>query len=213
MALGGDFMLSHGLLPGGVIGEDLSFFALPSVAGTQPTPMTGNTGVMWALTDRPEVRAFMDFLASPEFGRRWAGLAGASIFISPNLRFDLSAYTETDREDVDLSVALATAVRQAIEAGSWRLDASDYMPLEFAFFDSTGPGPLWQGMLDWVDRERPVEEIFAELDRVWAEIAAREQEAASSSSRDQPPGHSHLADSVKPRISRPKSPPGQGKLR
>lgn len=63
--------------------------------------------------------------------------------------------------------------RAAIDAGVWRADASDLMPLSFASWtDDYIPGPYWQGMLDWVDSVKPIEEILADIQ------VAREAEVA-----------------------------------
>ena len=38
------------------------------------------------------------------------------------------------------------------------------MPLEFSTWtDEYVPGPFWQGMIDWVDQVKPIEEILADI--------------------------------------------------
>ena len=68
------------------IGTNLDFFVLPPLDPAQATPMTGGVSFVSALVDRPEVRAFMAFVASPEWGERvgrelaeWLRLAQPSI--------------------------------------------------------------------------------------------------------------------------------------
>ncbi len=56
--------------PGTRIGEDVDFFVLPPVDPDQPTPSIGGGLFASALVDRPEVRAFVEFMASPEWGER-----------------------------------------------------------------------------------------------------------------------------------------------
>ena len=67
--------------PGTRIGEDIDFFMLPPVDPGQPTPRHRRRPVRAALVDRPEVRAFMELIASPEWGEVWAADADGS-FIS-----------------------------------------------------------------------------------------------------------------------------------
>ncbi len=73
--------------PGTRIGEDIDFFVLPPIDPDQPTPSIGGGLFASALVDRPEVRAFMEFMASPEWGERWAADADSG-FVSANRRFD-----------------------------------------------------------------------------------------------------------------------------
>ena len=54
------------------IGEDIDFFVLPPVDPVQPTPSIGGGLFVSALVDRPEVRAFVEFMASPQWGEVWA---------------------------------------------------------------------------------------------------------------------------------------------
>ena len=50
------------------VGTDVDFFVLPPVDPRRPNPAIGTATFMSALTDRPEVREFMAFVASPEWG-------------------------------------------------------------------------------------------------------------------------------------------------
>ena len=56
----------------GQLGSDIDFFMLPPIDPNQPTPAIGAATFASALVDTPEVRAFMEFVASPEWGERWA---------------------------------------------------------------------------------------------------------------------------------------------
>ena len=77
--------------PDARVGTDIDFFPLPPLDAGQPAPMTGNVDFASALVDRPEVRALMEFMASPEWGEVWAEDQFGD-FISPNRRFDFSTY-------------------------------------------------------------------------------------------------------------------------
>jgi ABC-type glycerol-3-phosphate transport system substrate-binding protein len=177
--------------PGGDPGVDVDFFPLPPVDQSGPNYTVGGTGYMTALTDRPEVRALMQYIASKEWGRFWAGTAADSdndMFISPNRRFEEDAYRgiptqwgietfayDSDRDPADaaIRVRIHEFTRRALDADAWRNDASDAMPPEIGTWTSDfETGAFWQGMVDWVDSKKPIEEILADIDAQWAALNA-----------------------------------------
>ncbi len=107
-----------------------------------------------AITDRPEVRAVMEFIVSPEFGsaRASAGIG----FVPPSIGFDLDKISNpTDQ-------LVANMIRRSLEAGAFRFDASDLMPAQ------VGQGSFWFGMVDWFDGgPQSTERVLAEIDRSW----------------------------------------------
>jgi alpha-glucoside transport system substrate-binding protein len=134
--------------------------------------MTGGVPVVSALVDRPEVRAFMEFVASPEWGEVWARNT-ESVFTSPNRRFDASAYGDASDPAVAVQVRLSELTHSALQSDAFRYDASDAMPDEIGgMTDEFGPGAFWQGMLDWVDGTRSLEQVFADIDAEWAALRA-----------------------------------------
>ncbi|MGI9607153.1 MAG: extracellular solute-binding protein [Acidimicrobiales bacterium] len=159
----------------GKLGDEVNFFMLPPLGAGSPVPVTGSGLLATAMTDRPEIRALMQYIASPEWGVVWAGVEGDT-YLSANRRFDTAAYEgmvgpETGRTqprargDADARIAMHDAQRAAIDAGAWRYDASDLMPTTFgAWTEDFVPGPFWQGMIDWVDQVRPIEEILADIE-------------------------------------------------
>ncbi|HWM19141.1 MAG TPA: ABC transporter substrate-binding protein, partial [Ilumatobacteraceae bacterium] len=151
--------------PGTRIGQDIDFFVLPPVDPDQPTPSIGGGLSASALVDRPEVRAFVEFMASPQWGEVWAGDADGG-FISANRRFDTTSYGDPAADPAAaVRFAMASAVRTALDAGVWRYDASDLMPTEIGgWTEGIGPGAFWQGLVDWVDGIRPIEEVLADID-------------------------------------------------
>ncbi len=159
--------------PGTRIGEDVDFFVLPPVDPDQPTPSIGGGLFASALVDRPEVRAFVEFMASPEWGERWAGDADSG-FVSANRRFDNAAYGDRAGDPAAaVRFAMASAVRTALDAGVWRYDASDLMPTEIGgWTDGIGPGAFWQGLIDWVDGVRTIDQVFSDIDAEWAALEA-----------------------------------------
>lgn len=86
-------------------------------------------------------------------------------FFSSNRRFDTAAYTgQRSRPNIDVRLRIHDDLMRALEAGTWRIGASDLMPLEFSTWtNGYVPGPYWQGMLDWVDRVKPIDEILADI--------------------------------------------------
>jgi alpha-glucoside transport system substrate-binding protein len=149
----------------GRLGVDVDYFMLPSF-DDQPAPVTGGLLHATALTDRPEIRALMAYIASPNWGEVMASLDTiGETFISSNARFNRAAYTgERTQPNVDVRVRLHDENRAAIEAGRWRVDAGDVMPLEFSTWtDEYVPGPFWQGMIDWADGVKPIEQILADI--------------------------------------------------
>ena len=77
-----DFFLQF-LQEGGQLRSGIDFFMLPPIDPSQPTPAIGAATFASALVDTPEVRAFMEFVASPEWGERWASDSYGG-FTSPN---------------------------------------------------------------------------------------------------------------------------------
>ncbi|MDJ0496250.1 MAG: extracellular solute-binding protein [Acidimicrobiia bacterium] len=164
-----DFMLST--VPVDTeLGSELDFFVLPPVDPDRPTPISGGGGVLGVMADRPEVRAFVQYAASPEWGEVWAADATAN-FLSPSLLFDVSAYgTEANESERAARVALGTVARDAIAAGVWRFDASDLMPAEIGAATSEGAGAFWRGMLDYVDGVRTMGQVLSDIDAAWVAL-------------------------------------------
>jgi alpha-glucoside transport system substrate-binding protein len=159
--------------PGTRIGEDFDFFVLPPVDPDQPTPSIGGALFASALVDRPEVRAFVEFIASPEWGEVWAADVGGG-FISANRRFDTSTYGDGAADPAAaVRIAMASATRTALDADGWRFDASDLMPAQIGgWTEAVGRGAFWQGMIDWVDGIRSIDQVFADIDTEWAALKA-----------------------------------------
>jgi len=116
----------------------------------------------------------LEHLASPRWGEMWAR-SPLSGFISPNTRFDVSQYG-ADAGDSERAVqtALGTAARDAIAAGVWRFDASDLMPPDIGSFAAEGPGAFWQGMLDYVDGVRTMEQVLSDIEAAWVALETAE---------------------------------------
>jgi len=107
---------------------DVNVFILPALGGGLP-PIMGGGDFAVAFTDRPEVDAVMQFLATPEAGTVWAGMGG---YVAPYQTFDTSIYPA----GIDQVAGEAVA-----NAEVFRFDGSDAMP-----------GPVqpefWAAMMD-----------------------------------------------------------------
>ncbi len=131
-------------------GVDSDFFYLPPIDPAYGYPVLGAGDFVSAFSDRPEVWALMEYLASPEGVEAWVKAGG---FISPNKRVPAEWYANP----VDLGQAqiLATAT-------TLRFDASDLMPAE------VGAGTFWTGMVDWVTGNgENTEEVFQAIEDSW----------------------------------------------
>jgi DNA-binding SARP family transcriptional activator/ABC-type glycerol-3-phosphate transport system substrate-binding protein/tRNA A-37 threonylcarbamoyl transferase component Bud32 len=165
----GDFALSV-FSAGTEFGRDIDFFVLPPIDPSRPTPVLGGGNYVTARTDRPEVRAMLEHLASPRWGEVWARQPDSG-FISPNASFDVSHYgADAGESERAVRVALGTAARDAIAAGVWRFDASDLMPPDIGSHAAEGPGAFWQGMLDFVDGVRTMDQVLSDIEAAWVAL-------------------------------------------
>ncbi|GIV98167.1 MAG: alpha-glucoside ABC transporter substrate-binding protein [Herpetosiphonaceae bacterium] len=129
-------------------GVDSSFFYLPPIDPAQGKPVLGGGDVFAMFNDRPEVRAVMEYLATPKAARVWIEKGG---FISPNKGVPLDWYpNEVDRTQAEI-IKSATI---------FRFDASDLMPPQ------VGTGTFWKGMVDWVNG-KDLDTVLQEIENSW----------------------------------------------
>ncbi len=163
-----DFMYGT-VPPGNTPGVDLDHFILPPVTAGEQAPTKAALSTATALTDRPEIRVFMEYLASPEFGTTWAAQPN-SRFVPVNRRFDGSAFGPAGDVVADSRRGTAEWLAQAINSDAMRVDASDHMPPEIGGITEDGaPGVFYQGMVDWADGVRTIDEVLAAMDAAWEE--------------------------------------------
>jgi alpha-glucoside transport system substrate-binding protein len=114
----------------------------------------------------------MQYIASPEWGSEHWAVEANSGFISPNQRFDLSNYGDSaDDPGVGVRRRLAAATQSALQSDAFRMDASDLMPEVIGGVTLEGGlGAFFQGMVDWVDGTRTIEQVFADIDSAWASL-------------------------------------------
>lgn len=116
-----------------VIGEDIGIFPFPTISDTFKGA-EGSADAIMVLTDRPEVRAFAEFLATPEGLKNW--IIGRGV-LSPNVTTPVEWYANNYKLKVANEIASsATAIG---------FDASDLMP------PSVGAGSFWTGVVDWAN--------------------------------------------------------------
>jgi DNA-binding SARP family transcriptional activator/ABC-type glycerol-3-phosphate transport system substrate-binding protein len=139
------------LPPGVEAGEDVSAFVTPPIADAYADSMVGQFGFAMVYTDRPEVREFVRWLASPAFGH--VLLERMPEFIAANARFDHDRYPEEWRRTAGHALARAQA------ADLVRTDGSDALP------PWLGTEPIWEAMVDYLnDGPDALDGILARLD-------------------------------------------------
>jgi alpha-glucoside transport system substrate-binding protein len=131
-------------------GVDSAFFYFPPVEAEYGSPVLGSADQFMMFNDRPEVRAVIEFLATPAAAKSWVEAGG---MVSPNRSVPLDWYTTYPND------ALAAILNSA---DTFRFDASDLMPTE------VGGGTFWAGMVDWVAANgEGTEQIFQEIEDSW----------------------------------------------
>lgn len=130
-------------------GVDASFFYFPPIKPEYGKPVLGGGDPIGMFNDRPEVRAVMEYLATPGGAEVWIKTGG---FISPNRSVPLEWYpTELDRLQGEILK----------NADVFRFDASDLMPPE------VGVGTFWTGMVDWVTGKKDTATVLQEIENSW----------------------------------------------
>ena len=132
------------------IGETVDVFVLPAWDEGEP-PILTSGDLAAAFNDRPEVKAFLAFLATPEAGEAWAAEGG---FTSPHPEFDPDAYaTDFDRRMGEI-LQKAEVVR---------FDGSDLM------VSAVGTGTFWTGIQSYV-RSGDARAVVTEIQAGYPEV-------------------------------------------
>jgi alpha-glucoside transport system substrate-binding protein len=131
----------------------------PTIDPAFTSATEGGGDVAIALSDRPVVRAVIRGLASQSWGESWA--QSDVPFIPAHAGFDLAVFADPVHHSI------ATSVRDAIEAGLYRFDASDQMPIDIAF------GPLHSALVDYLTNPgASAEEALSSVEAAWVEYEA-----------------------------------------
>jgi alpha-glucoside transport system substrate-binding protein len=132
-----------------VPGEDVGFFYFPPIDEEFGRPVLGGADMFVQFNDRDEVRALLEWLATPEGAAGWIERGG---FLSPLTTVSADSYVYPN-DELSVMVAEATVVG---------FDASDSMPAV------VGNGSFWSGMIDWVAANgEGTEEIFQAIEDSW----------------------------------------------
>ncbi|GGT96929.1 MULTISPECIES: ABC transporter substrate-binding protein [Streptomyces] len=132
------------------IGPDKDVFAF-LLPGTDRTsrPVLGGGVFAAAFSDRPEVRAFQEYLATADFA---TARMKKGPFVSANKGVDpADAATPVDRLSIQLLQDPKT---------QFRFDGSDLMPA------SVGAGTFWKGAVDWIGG-KGTEPVADSVERSW----------------------------------------------
>ncbi|ACL26552.1 ABC transporter substrate-binding protein [Chloroflexus aggregans] len=125
----------------------VGLFVMPPIDPnvTPALEVGGDVFVMLKGRDRPEVRKFMEFMATGASATPWARLGGG---IFPHKDQDLTVYPTS----IERQVAEAILAAQAA-----RFDASDAMP-------AAVNAAFWKGVTDWASGTRDLDTVLAEID-------------------------------------------------
>jgi len=144
----GNFITSF--FPAGTeAGVDYDFFYLPPIDDAYGKPYLVAGDIMAMFSDRPEVRATMEYFTKGECVKEWLAAGGA---LSPHKDVDLDWYGD----DVERGIAALVA-----DATSVRFDGSDLMPGE------VGSGSFWKGMTDFFSGSVDLDTAMKEIDASW----------------------------------------------
>jgi alpha-glucoside transport system substrate-binding protein len=131
-------------------GVDSKFFYLPPIDTGNGRPVLGAGDQFVMFNDRPEVRALLEYLATPEAAKGWIDAGG---FVSPNKSVPADWYKNYKDS------AMAEIMRQST---TLRFDASDTMPTD------VGGGSFLKGMIDWVAANGAnTDTVFQKIEESW----------------------------------------------
>lgn len=129
-----------------VVGEDVGLFYFPPIDAEMGNPALGSGDALIVTSDRPEVRALIQFLALPEGIKAWIDAGSA-----------LSANQDTPTDWYAGNYKLEVASGIVAGATSFGFDASDLMPASGAAF--------WAGTIDWISADGAnTDEVLAKID-------------------------------------------------
>ena len=129
---------------------DIGIFPFPTISATFKGA-EGSADSFMVLNDRPEVRAFAEFLATPEGLEGWIKSVGV---LSPNVHVPAEWYADNYKLKVANAIATgATAIG---------FDASDLMP------PAVGQGSFWTGISDWANANGSnTDSVLQAIDDSW----------------------------------------------
>ncbi len=147
----GGFMSSFGeqQFPDLVCGEDYAFFEFPEIDPAWGKPVVGGGDLAVVFVDRPEVREFIRFLASPEANTIWASAEAGSV-VSPNSNVSLDVYPPCK----------ALEAAQLTQAAAFVFDGSDLAP------SAVGGDAMFVALSDFIDNPADIAGVLEFLEEV-----------------------------------------------
>lgn len=131
---------------------DYGFFYLPPIDEQFGKPVLFAGDPMVAFSDRPEVRAVMQYFTTFDSLKGWVATGGA---LSPHNDADVSAYGS------DIERQIAEILANADRTG---FDGSDLMP------GAVGAGTFWQGMTNWVSGTSDLDQALETAQQGWSNV-------------------------------------------
>ncbi len=133
-------------------GVDFDFFYLPPIDEQFGKPVLFSGDLMTAFTDRPEVRAVIQYFSTFDSLKGWVQTGGA---LSPHNDQDISAFgSPVERQVAEILT----------QADSVRFDGSDLMP------GAVGAGTFWKGMTDYVSGSADLDQALQTAQSGWANV-------------------------------------------
>ena len=129
---------------------DIGIFPFPTISDTFKGA-EGSADSFMVFSDRPEVRAVAEFLATPEGLEGWIKSVGVN---SPNVKVPAEWYAGNYK--------LKVANDILNNATSINFDASDLMPV------SVGQGSFWTNISDWANNNgKNTDDVLKKIDESW----------------------------------------------
>ncbi|HEX6129056.1 MAG TPA: extracellular solute-binding protein [Candidatus Limnocylindria bacterium] len=156
------------------LGTDVGHFVLPPIDYGGVAPLVAEVRVVGAFRDRPEVREFIRWVISPDWGASQASdPTGTRLVPIAASNVDNCRAAELPAEANAERVQMCQELTDAIITGQLRLDASDFMPPEIGGViqrneQGGARGAFLQGMLDYAaEGPESLDRILATVDEAW----------------------------------------------
>jgi len=135
-------------------GVDYDFFYFPPIDEQYGKPVLFAGDLMTAFTDRPEVRAVMQYWTTFDSLKGWVGTPTGGA-LSPHNDADLSAYgSDVERQIQEILV----------NADTVRFDGSDLMP------GAVGAGTFWKAMTDYISGSADIDQALTTAQQGWSNV-------------------------------------------
>ena len=138
---------------GTTIGEDGDVYAfyLPANEGADVKPVLVGSEYWTSFDERPEITAFLAYLASPDYANARA-LAGQG-FVNANLNLDLN--------NVESPISKLAGEQFQDPEAVIRFDGADLMPAE------VGSGSFWSEATAWIAEGKDTQEVLDAIESTW----------------------------------------------